>query len=179
MAAVARFLPHFAVGTVVKGFGRGSKDLGIPTANFPEHVVEDLPEGITTGIYYGWAKVDSGPTYKMVMSIGWNPYYNNQKKSMESYLFQETHILHTFEEDFYGSELRVVMLGYIRPEKNFSSLESLIDAIKSDIAEADKKLSLAESQAYKEHSFFLEKASPKGENMKLCLFRSKLQEGKL
>jgi FAD synthase len=24
-------LPHFARGTVVKGFGRGSKDLGIPT----------------------------------------------------------------------------------------------------------------------------------------------------
>ncbi|XP_064084869.1 riboflavin kinase-like isoform X2 [Macrobrachium nipponense] len=155
MAAVARFLPHFAVGTVVKGFGRGSKDLGIPTANLPDHVVEDLPEGITTGIYYGWAKVDSGPTYKMVMSIGWNPYYNNKKKSME------THILHTFEEDFYGSQLRVVMLGYIRPEKNFSSLDSLIDAIKSDIAEADKKLSLPESQTYKEHSFFLGESSPK------------------
>jgi len=24
-------LPYFAVGKVVKGFGRGSKDLGIPT----------------------------------------------------------------------------------------------------------------------------------------------------
>lgn len=24
-------LPYFAVGEVVKGFGRGSKDLGIPT----------------------------------------------------------------------------------------------------------------------------------------------------
>lgn len=24
-------LPYFAVGTVVKGFGRGSKELGIPT----------------------------------------------------------------------------------------------------------------------------------------------------
>lgn len=24
-------LPHFAVGPIVKGFGRGSKELGIPT----------------------------------------------------------------------------------------------------------------------------------------------------
>ena len=36
--------------------------------------------------------------------------------------FQETHIMHKFKEDFYGSELSVVVLGYIRPEKSFSSL---------------------------------------------------------
>ncbi|EGD79973.1 hypothetical protein PTSG_13009 [Salpingoeca rosetta] len=43
-------------GKVVKGFGRGSKELGIPTANFPEDVVEGLPESMTQGIYYGWAQ---------------------------------------------------------------------------------------------------------------------------
>ncbi|KAK7021073.1 hypothetical protein SK128_007726 [Halocaridina rubra] len=153
MAVFRRGLPHFAVGTVVKGFGRGSKELGIPTANFPEDVVENLPEDIGTGIYYGWAKVDCGPTYKMVMSIGWNPYYNNKKKSME------THIMHVFDNDFYGSELRVVMLGYVRPEKNFKSLESLIEAINSDIAEADKQLSLPELQSFREHAFFLKKSN--------------------
>ena len=51
-------------------------------ANFPESVVENLPAGITTGIYYGWAQVDDGHVHKMVMSIGWNPYYDNKKKSM-------------------------------------------------------------------------------------------------
>lgn len=55
------------------------------TANFPEHVVEHLPSEIQTGIYFGWAKVDDGPTHKMVMSIGWNPYYKNEKKSMVSF----------------------------------------------------------------------------------------------
>ena len=45
-------------------------------------VVDNLPETISTGIYYGWASVDRGPVYKMVMSIGWNPFYNNTKKSM-------------------------------------------------------------------------------------------------
>ncbi|XP_071541459.1 riboflavin kinase isoform X2 [Panulirus ornatus] len=154
MAAIRRGLPHFAVGTVVKGFGRGSKELGIPTANFPEHVVEHLPEEVTTGIYYGWAKVDNGPTYKMVMSIGWNPYYSNKKKSME------THIMHVFKEDFYGSELKVVMLGYIRPEKNFVSLDELITAIRSDIAESDKQLSLPEYQTFKNHPFFSGKSGP-------------------
>ncbi|XP_063879088.1 riboflavin kinase-like isoform X1 [Scylla paramamosain] len=153
-------LPYFAVGTVVKGFGRGSKELGIPTANFPEHVVEQLPAEIQTGIYYGWAKVDNGPTHKMVMSIGWNPYYKNEKKSMEIYLFQETHIMHVFEDDFYGSELKVIMLGYIRGEKNFNSLEELITAIKGDIAESDKQLSLPEHQNFKSHPFFTGRSEP-------------------
>lgn len=52
------------------------------TANFPVDVVDNLPEAVSTGIYYGWASVDRGPVYKMVMSIGWNPFYNNTKKSM-------------------------------------------------------------------------------------------------
>lgn len=96
-------LPFFAKGVVVKGFGRGSKELGIPTgmrvntyyntkfkplkivANYTSEVVETLPNDLETGIYYGYAKVDGGPVYKMVMSIGWNPFYKNVKKSMVSY----------------------------------------------------------------------------------------------
>lgn len=54
------------------------------SANFPVNVVDNLPEAISTGIYFGWASVDHGPVYKMVMSIGWNPFYKNTKKSMVS-----------------------------------------------------------------------------------------------
>ena len=53
-------------------------------ANFPESVVENLPADIGTGIYYGWASLGNGDVYKMVMSIGWNPFYKNTKKSMVS-----------------------------------------------------------------------------------------------
>ncbi|CDQ69207.1 unnamed protein product [Oncorhynchus mykiss] len=77
-------LPYFCRGEVVRGFGRGSKELGILTANFTDSVVELLPGDISTGIYYGWACVDNGDIHKMVMSIGCNPYYNNAKKSMAS-----------------------------------------------------------------------------------------------
>lgn len=28
---MTKHLPHFALGSIVKGFGRGSKELGIPT----------------------------------------------------------------------------------------------------------------------------------------------------
>ncbi|KAA0713724.1 Riboflavin kinase [Triplophysa tibetana] len=143
-----RSLPYFCRGKVIHGFGRGSKDLGIPTANFPESVVDSLPADINTGIYYGWARVGNGDIHKMVMSIGWNPYYKNTKKSME------THVIHTFKEDFYGQILSVAMVGYIRPEKGFASLDELISAIRSDIEEAKTKLDLPEHLKLKEDNFF-------------------------
>ena len=55
----------------------------------PESVVNNLPAAMTTGIYYGLSNVDGGEIYKTVLSIGWNPYYKNTKKSLVS-LFQET-----------------------------------------------------------------------------------------
>ncbi len=74
--------PHYSSGQVVKGFGRGSKQLGIPTANYPEDIVDSLPKAFESGVYYGLAQVEQGPVYKMVMSIGNNPYYNNEKRTM-------------------------------------------------------------------------------------------------
>lgn len=34
---------------------------------------------------------------------------------------QEVHIMHKYEEDFYGVEISVVVLGYIRPELDYTS----------------------------------------------------------
>ena len=78
--------------------------------------------------------MDQGPVYKMVMSVGWNPQWQNEKRSME------THILHEFPDDFYGADLSVCVAGYIRPERKFGSLDELIQAIRQDIAVASEKL---------------------------------------
>lgn len=141
-------LPHFAAGVVVKGFGRGSKELGIPTANFEPHIVKELPPEIETGIYFGWAQVDHGPVHKMVMSVGWNPYFKNVEKSME------THILGKFTQDFYGRNLRVCMAGYLRPETDFTSLDALVKQINADIAVAEKELEEPVYLKLKSHQFF-------------------------
>uniref|UniRef100_A0A2K6UC64 riboflavin kinase n=1 Tax=Saimiri boliviensis boliviensis TaxID=39432 RepID=A0A2K6UC64_SAIBB len=123
----------FCRGQVVHGFGRGSKQLSIPTANFPD--------------------AGSGDVHKMVVSIGWNPYYKNTKS-------METHIMHTFKEDFYGEILNVAIVGYLRPEKNFDSFffflkrKSLISAIQGDTEEAKKLLDLPEHLKIKEDNFF-------------------------
>lgn len=140
--------PHFAKGVVIKGFGRGSKELGIPTANYGPEVVNNLPENIQTGVYYGYANVDNGEIHPMVMSIGWNPFYKNEQKSME------THIIHQYDNDFYGQMLKVCIVGYIRPELNFNSLDELISAIKKDISDAHTFLSDPKNNQYKNHQFF-------------------------
>ncbi|NXL66955.1 RIFK kinase, partial [Chordeiles acutipennis] len=120
----------------------------ILAANLPEQVVESFPSDITTSIYYGWACVGNGDVHKMVLSIGWNPFYENSKKSVE------THIIHTFKYDFYGEILSIVILGYIRSEKNFSSLRALISAIQIDIEEAERQLDLPERLKLEEDDFF-------------------------
>ncbi len=59
-------------GAVVKGFGRGSKELGIPTANLDADALGSSLDGVEPGVYFGWASVGLGKeVYKMVMSIGW------------------------------------------------------------------------------------------------------------
>lgn len=141
-------LPYFTQGEIVKGFGRGSKQLGIPTANFSEDVVEKLPPEIETGVYFGYAAINNSPVYKMVMSVGWNPFYKNEKKSIE------THVMHKFNEDLYGRTLKVAMLGYLRPEQDFSSLDEIIKKIKEDIQQAEELLDQPEYLEYKNNSFF-------------------------
>ncbi|GAB7338051.1 hypothetical protein MBLNU457_4420t1 [Dothideomycetes sp. NU457] len=162
-------------GTVIKGFGRGSKELGIPTANIP---IEGLTIGgqpsLASGIYYGWAGLSSpspssttkshhthhalskladgiasviagsamqpfhdethAAVYPFVASIGYNPYYKNEKRSVE------VHIMHDFEHDFYGSHLNLCLLGFIREEYDYVDVESLVDDIRFDIKVAGNSL---------------------------------------
>lgn len=140
-------------GPVVKGFGRGSKELGIPTANIP---LAGLSVGghdeVESGVYYGWAGLnvdekgegtqEKGSVWPMVMSIGFNPFYNNTVRSVE------VHVLHTFHHDFYGARMNLLILGFIRPEYDYVSKESLIEDIRFDIEVARKSL---ERETYASH----------------------------
>ncbi|KAL6714510.1 riboflavin kinase [Lecanora helva] len=149
-------------GPIIKGFGRGSAELGIPTANIP---IAGLSvggnEGLESGVYYGWAGVDvddagrrveggEGKVWAMVMSVGWNPFYKNKVRSVE------VHILHKFDQDFYGARMNLLICGFIRPEYDYVSKESLVEDINVDIEVAKKSL---EREAYlklKEVKYLLE-----------------------
>jgi hypothetical protein len=67
--------PLTLAGEVVHGFRRGSKEIGVPTANLEAPGLLDEVAHLATGVYYGWASIEEpgrvrGP-YKMVMSLGW------------------------------------------------------------------------------------------------------------
>ena len=137
-------------GEIVKGFGRGSKEIGCPTANFSQEVVESkFPKSLGSGIYLGWARLsdDSENVEKAVISIGWNPFYGNTKKSVE------THIIKTYDADFYGAWMKLNICGFIRPELNFESLDSLITAINDDIDHAKLHLEKETFQKMKDDEF--------------------------
>ena len=125
-----------ATGQVVKGFGRGSKDLGIPTANLDKNAASQLEATLKTGIYYGYAYLHD-IRYSMVMSYGWNPFYKNTIRSCEVHLIHEL-------SDFYGESLKIIILGYIRPELDYTGVDDLIRDIKLDIETAKEMTSKPE-----------------------------------
>ena len=140
-------------GEVVHGYGRGSKNLGTPTANLPiDNELTPWIADIPSGVYFGWASLrfpssstsshDTTRTshsgfllYPMVMSIMSNKFYNNKKRSAE------VHVLNEFKDDFYGAEMRVLLTGFIREEKgDYADEEELIADIKLDCEVARRSL---------------------------------------
>ncbi|CAD5226835.1 unnamed protein product [Bursaphelenchus xylophilus] len=119
-------LPLRLIGTVVRGAGRGGKQLNCPTANLDETTVKSIPDGITSGVYAGVACVDSDFYRPMVMSIGYNIQFEQKQKTAE------VHLLHDFEKDFYNSRLEVIVLKFMRPMETYKSLEDLKLAIEQD-----------------------------------------------
>ncbi|KAK9492336.1 riboflavin kinase-domain-containing protein [Lipomyces doorenjongii] len=175
--------PVFIDSHVIGGFGRGSSDLGIPTANIPasDFLASGIPKG-QTGIYFGLAKIsgaygtlvrhsspeengpkppateivrteksivpEDGVVLPMVMSVGWNPFYGNSEPSAE------VHIVHKFAEQFYGADIKLAVLGYIRPEQNFASVEALIEEIMNDIRKAKEFLAEDGFKQIESNEFF-------------------------
>lgn len=89
----------------------------------------------------------------MVMSVGWNPYYKNTVRSAE------VHVMHKFEQDFYHRTLKVIVVGFIRPEYNYTDLDSLVADINEDIAVAQRSLARPAYQGYRKDEFFQDKSA--------------------
>lgn len=56
-------------------------------ANLSTEGYSDLLSENPSGVYFGWAGLAKRGVYKMVMSIGWNPYFNNSEKTIVSHLY--------------------------------------------------------------------------------------------
>lgn len=72
--------------------------------------------------------------YPTVLSIGYNPFYKNSVRSVE------IHVMHKFEKDFYNAMMNLSILGFIRPERDYDSMDALIKDIRTDIDVAEASL---------------------------------------
>ncbi|KKK12194.1 hypothetical protein ARAM_003800 [Aspergillus rambellii] len=178
-------------GPVIKGFGRGSKELGIPTANIPaddENLSSILPADLNVGVYYGVVALDPATSttttnvaasstapriLPAVLSIGYNPFYRNERRSVEIHILpplssspsgttenpaadnprddsETTSAKVKFNKlpDFYGATLNLLMLGYIRPEYDYVSLEALVEDIRVDCEVARRSLMRSAYRVY-------------------------------
>eukprot|EP00803_Ostreobium_quekettii_P005762 evm.model.scf_977.2 EVM.evm.TU.scf_977.2 scf_977:34418-42634(-) len=146
-------------GVVVKGAGRGSKQMGFATANLdPEPLAEAL-KGMPEGVYFGWAQLrtkpsgsfppEDGAVQPMVMNIGDRPTMDDGRG-----LTVEAHIMHDYAEDFWGASLRLLALGFLRPEMKFGGVDELVGRIKMDVGIARSQLAAAGCERFRDDAFF-------------------------
>ncbi|KAI2488923.1 Riboflavin kinase [Fragilaria crotonensis] len=149
---VGKHLPIRMISKVVRGFGRGSTDLGIPTANLCRESGDFSTsfDAMPCGIYWGFARVgdkseEDRKVYKAAISIGYNPYFGNETKTVEPHLIappsderrHKSSCQETVLREFYDEPIRLSVVGYLRPELPFEGLEKLIEAIKKDIQDSE------------------------------------------
>jgi riboflavin kinase/FMN adenylyltransferase len=126
--------PHMVSGTVAEGDRRG-RQLGFPTANLP-----DVPEALPPfGVYAVLVDRDTpeGPRAlaKGVANIGVRPTVKDtpQKPLVEAHLFD-------LDTDLYGRHLRVHLVGRLRDEQRFPTLDALKAQITRDAEDARRLL---------------------------------------
>ena len=64
-------------GPVASGFGRGSKKLGVPTANLPCSLYQEQLASLECGVYVGWAGL-RGEVHKCVANVGFSPTFDDE-----------------------------------------------------------------------------------------------------
>ena len=118
------------LGVVTAGDGRG-KELGFPTANVRINSSVLLP---ADGVYAGWIELADGSIHGTAISLGTRPHFYT-----DGDLLLEAHIL-DFDANLYEEEVRVRFVEYLRPQKKFDNLQSLINQLKSDVQKTKELL---------------------------------------
>ena len=117
------------LGTVKAGDKLGRK-LGFPTANISAHSEQFPPNGV----YVAEARL-AGTLYRGVANLGYRPTVSsgNPERLLELHLFD-------LNKEFYGEEVEVRFLRYLRPEQRFESVDALAAQIARDVQVARESL---------------------------------------
>lgn len=112
--------PYYIKGRVSHGRADGRR-LGFPTANISIGEEKTIPR---LGVYRTATVID-GKVYNGVTNIGRCPTFMGEEIRVETHLIG-------FEGDLYDKEIRVYLLGFLRDEMAFDSIESLKTQINTD-----------------------------------------------
>lgn len=123
-AAKALGRPYSIFGPVVRGSGAGHK-LGFPTANVDAAGYQLPPDGV----YAANARIGE-KIFPGIANLGLRPTVSHDaKRVLEIHLFD-------FDGDLYGLDVEVEFLRFMRPEKEFASVDELRSQIARDVAVA-------------------------------------------
>ena len=115
--------PFALFGEVVHGNALGRK-MGIPTINVGTDATKLLPK---FGVYAANVYIsDSTTPLKAALNIGMRPTVGGESPTVEAFIIDEA-------GDYYGKQVKVELIDYIREEKKFATLQDLQYAIESDI----------------------------------------------
>jgi len=134
-AAAASLGRAYAVeGVVVRGDGRGGRELGIPTANLDVGGDLALP---ANGVYAGYLTEEPGgadqPGRPAATSVGVNPQFH------ATGLRVEAHVL-DFDGDLLGAHVSLSFEHRLRDEAAFATVDDLVAQIHQDIRETRRLL---------------------------------------
>ncbi len=133
-AALGRY--HRLEGIIVRGDGRGGRELGYPTANLacPEHMA--VP---ADGIYACWfthhveGEPEPAAPLPAAVSVGTNPTFSGRERRIEAYVLD-------VDTDFYGEYVELDFVRRLRGMVRFNSAEELIEQMDRDVAQTRKIL---------------------------------------
>jgi riboflavin kinase / FMN adenylyltransferase len=117
-------------GVVQRGDQRG-RQLGYPTANL-ESGDYQRPK---YGIYAVRVTLEDGSEFPGVASLGVRPTFEPPRELLEAHLFG-------FDGDLYGRKIEVALHAFIREEKKFADVETLVAHMRKDEAKARRLLAL-------------------------------------
>jgi riboflavin kinase/FMN adenylyltransferase len=121
----------FAIEGVVQNGDQRGRRLGYPTANL-ELGDYQRPK---YGIYAVRVTLDDGSEYPGVASLGVRPTFEPPRELLEAHLFG-------FDGDLYGRKIEVALHAFIREEKKFEHVETLVVHMREDEAKARRLLAL-------------------------------------
>ena len=133
VAQAARMLGRlYAVsGEVIMGDQRG-RTIGFPTANISLSKDRAWP---SDGVYAGWFERADGSSHPCAVNIGRRPTFHLHAECS----LLEAHLI-DFDADLYGESCTVSFVDFLRSERRFDGVESLVAQLKDDIVETRRVL---------------------------------------